>query len=364
MSLIEDQDPASALARMALAGDQPREKETGSCSFADSVPSFIWIAGVDKKCVFVNKAWLDFRGRMLEQERGDGWIEGVHPADVEACLRTFFEAFDARVAFTMEYRFRRHDGQFRWISSHGVPQFNSKEEFLGYIGSCIDNTDRVTAEREARELSERLINAQEGERARVAQELHDDVSQRLARLALDLGRLQNLQRPHVDFDAVVAGVREELMRLNEDVHALSYNLHPSVLVDLGLDAALKAECDHVSRRSAIAISLKLRDLPRAVPRDVALGVFRVAQEALRNAAEHGRAESIDVTLRGVDDGLQLAVRDNGIGFDPSRHRHHPSLGLASMKARIRLLNGELDLESAPGEGTMVVAWVPVYGSDR
>jgi signal transduction histidine kinase len=305
---------------------------------------------------------LDFRGRTLEQEQGDGWTGGVHLQDVKACIQTFFDAFDSHAPFTMEYRFRRHDGQFRWIASHGVPQFDSAGTFLGYVGSCIDITDRVTAEQEARDLSERLINAQDGERARVARELHDDVSQRLARLALDLGRL-NPGRPRAEVDAVVMGVREEIMRLNEDVHALSYNLHPSVLVDLGLDAALKGECDRIARRGAIAVSLKLRELPGAVSRDVALGLFRVAQEALRNAVEHGRSESIHVTLRGVDDGLQLAVRDDGVGFDASRHRH-PSLGLASMRARMRLLNGELDVESAPGEGTMVVAWVPLLGGER
>ena len=159
-------------------------------------------------------------------------------------------------------------------------------------------------------------------------------------------------------------VREGLSRLSEDVHALSYKLHPSLLDDLGLIDALRAECERFSRREAISSEVKLRDVPESVSRDADLGLFRVTQEALRNVARHARASEVEVTLRRMDGGLQLAVRDNGAGFEPSLKRERLSLGLASMRERMRLLGGELNIESAPGCGTRIVAWVPVKGKAK
>jgi signal transduction histidine kinase len=248
----------------------------------------------------------------------------------------------------------------RWVAERGAPRHDADGRFGGYTGSCADITERLEAEQAAHEFNERLINAQEEERARVARELHDDVSQRLARLAMDLGRLQRVPARDVRSDELIDSVCAELTRLGEDVHALSYELHPSVLVDLGLDAALKGECERFSKHTALPIALRLRDLPQAVPRNLALGLFRITQESLRNAIRHGRAGRIEVTLWGVEQGLQLAVRDDGIGFDLARHRqHHLSLGLASMRERARLLGGEFDIDSEPGHGTTVIVWVPL-----
>jgi PAS domain S-box-containing protein len=244
------------------------------------------------------------------------------------------------------------------------------ESILGtrriYTGLVRDITERKKveeslrdAEQAARDLSGRLINALEEERSRLARELHDDVTQRLARLAIDLGRLQRAATSGAEIGELVGGVRDGLLKITEDVHALSYELHPAVLIDLGLDDALKAECDNLSKRLAVPTTLKLRSLPEAIPRDVAIGLFRIAQESLRNAVRHGRPSRVDVLLWGVDGGLQLAVRDDGIGFDPAARRGHPSLGLASMRERARLLGGELDVESQPGHGTTIIAWVPL-----
>jgi signal transduction histidine kinase len=132
-----------------------------------------------------------------------------------------------------------------------------------------------------------------------------------------------------------------------------------MLVDLGLEAALKAECERISRQSAMEIEVKVVDIPSRIPHDAALGVFRITQEALRNVARHAGSKSAAVTLRPLDGGLQLAVVDKGVGFDPATQRQRPSLGLASMRERVRLLGGELDVESAPGNGTTIIAWVPL-----
>jgi signal transduction histidine kinase len=217
---------------------------------------------------------------------------------------------------------------------------------------------RRRAEEAARDLSGRLINAQEEERARLARELHDDITQRLARLAIDVGRCE-LGTSEVSLAETTREVREGLAQLSEDVHALSYRLHPSILEDLGLAAALRAEGERFTRRESLPVEVKLHEIQEPMPRDTALCLFRVAQEALRNVARHAHARRVEVSLRGLEGGLQLAVRDDGCGFDPALQRDRPSLGLASMRERVHLLGGELDIDSAPGHGTTIVAWVPL-----
>ena len=149
------------------------------------------------------------------------------------------------------------------------------------------------------------------------------------------------------------------VKLSEDVHALSYRLHPSVIEDLGLVEALKAECDRVTRSGAVTVQFNASEIPQKLPPDTALCLFRVAQEALRNVVRHAGASSVEVSVSPLDGGLQLAVSDNGTGFDSGRNAERPSLGLASIRERVNLLKGEVDIDSARGHGTTVLAWVPL-----
>ena len=109
----------------------------------ENAPNLIWRAGLDAKCDYFNRTWLDFTGRTLAQERGDGWAQGVHPEDLDRCVKTYLDSFARRVPFEMEYRLRRFDGEWRWINDRGAPFFEADGQFAGYIGSCIDVTDRV-----------------------------------------------------------------------------------------------------------------------------------------------------------------------------------------------------------------------------
>jgi signal transduction histidine kinase len=143
------------------------------------------------------------------------------------------------------------------------------------------------------------------------------------------------------------------------VHNLSYRLHPSVLDDLGLVQALKAECERVARVESLQVDVEADRLPPSMPKEVALGIYRVAQEALRNIVRHAKASTVQLSLALSDGGLLLTVTDNGSGFDPGVPALRPSVGHASMRERMRSLGGKLDIESAPGLGTIVVAWVPI-----
>ena len=221
----------------------------------------------------------------------------------------------------------------------------------------VQRARRRLAERESFSLSWRLLTAHEDERRRLARELHDDVTQRLARLAIDAARVEGVlaaARP-----AQRSSVHDDLVRLSDDVHALSYRLHPSILDDLGLEEALKAECEHVTGQGDVRIEIKVQPFPNTLPQDVSLCVFRVAQEALRNVVRHARASVAAVTLAPKEGGLMLTVNDNGQGFDTGAVRARPSLGHASMEERIRVLGGRLSITSKSGLGTTVSAWVPL-----
>jgi signal transduction histidine kinase len=225
------------------------------------------------------------------------------------------------------------------------------------IGLVWQRIRRRRAEAEAQALSGRLITAHEDERRWLARELHDDITQRLAGLAIDAAKLPGGD-PSTS-DQARRSIRAGLAQLSEDVHDLSYRLHPSVLDDLGLVEALKSECERVARSESVRVDVEAEQLPQKLPKDVTLVVYRVAQEALRNVGRHAQASAAKLSLALCDDGLRLAVSDNGSGFEPDLQPRRPSLGHASMRERIRLVGGRLDIQSSPGEGTMVVAWVPI-----
>ena len=226
------------------------------------------------------------------------------------------------------------------------------------IGLVWQRARRRRAEGEAQTLSGRLITAHEDERSWLARELHDDITQRLAGLAIDAAKL-----PGGDLSpsgGARQSIRAGLAQLSEDVHDLSYRLHPSVLDDLGLVEALKVECERVARSESVRVDVEAQRLPQNLPKDVTLVVYRVAQEALRNVGRHAQASVAKLSLALCEGGLQLAVSDNGSGFALDLQPRRPSLGHASMRERIRLVGGRLDIQSSPGEGTTVIAWVPIH----
>ncbi len=147
---------ATVIEERAIRETELRESEARFRIMADAAPVLIWVAGVDKLCTFFNKPWLDFTGRSAEQELGNGWAEGVHRDDLQKCLAVYTQAFDGRQPFVMQYRLRRNDGEYRWISDQGVPRHDAQGKFAGYIGSCVDVTELMTKDEALRQSEERM----------------------------------------------------------------------------------------------------------------------------------------------------------------------------------------------------------------
>jgi len=316
--------------------------------------------------MYVDDRMRNLCGIPPEREEGlhalEFWMEHLHPDDLQRVLDLRDRLHDGRVdRLSLEYRFLHPAHGEMWIQHlAGVSTRDTTGRAIRTFGVLRDITERKRVEDELRDLSRRLIGAHEEERALLARELHDDLTQRVAVLAIEAGRVE-LAEPDGAQATAMRSVREGLVRLSEDIHNLAYQLHPSVLDELGLAEALRAECERQGRRGRLELSLKLDPLPAGVGRETALCLFRVAQEALNNVARHAGAAAASVTLRQVDGGMLLAVRDDGVGFDPARRRRGKSLGLASMRERVRLVNGTLDIESEPGRGTSIIAWVPTEG---
>lgn len=342
-----------------------RESEERFRLVANTAPVMIWMAGRDRLCTYVNQPWLEFTGRPLEAQLGNGWAEGIHAEDLQRCMEMYSQAFEQRESFAMEYRVRRHDGEYRWMVDIGVPRFNPDGSFAGYIGSCLDITDRKLAEDALANVGRKLIEAHEEERTWIARELHDDIAQRIAVLAVELERCgDQAPRSLVDLHKNLTLVYQRVSDLGKDVQALSHRLHSSKLEYLGLVSAAKSFCHDLSEQRDVRIEFKYSEIPASLPKEISLCLFRVLQEALQNAVKHSTEHNFVVEMRGSNEGITLKVTDSGIGFDWQQVMSRRGLGLISMRERLRLVNGELSIQSAPGRGTVVLARVPVGSEGR
>jgi PAS domain S-box-containing protein len=344
--------------RAKRAETRLRESEERFRLLANTAPVMIWTAGRDRKCSYVNKTWLDFTGRPLEAELGDGWLEAVHPDDSNRCLQTYTEAFNRSESFEMHYRVRRKDGEYRWVLADGVPRFNPDGTFAGYIGSCIDITERKLAEESLATIGRRLIEAHEEERTWIGRELHDDINQRLALLAINLERWSHDASTN-EVTELVRHTRARITEIAQDVQGLSHRLHSSKLDYLGLAAAAESFCSELSEKAEVEIVFEHAGIPHNLSKEVSLCLFRVLQEGLQNAVKHSGVRSFAVGLRGTGESIELTVADLGNGFEEKEAFTRHGLGLISMRERLQMVHGELSVKSQPGVGTTIRARVPL-----
>lgn len=448
---------------------------------ADTAPVLIWMSGTDKLCNYFNKPWLKFTGRPLEAEFGNGWAEGVHPDDRQRCMDMYALAFDRREEFRMTYRLRRNDGEYRWILDVGVPRFDQRGAFVGYIGIGLDETERklaedvrsryaaivessddaiigadrkgtithwnkgaerlygysaneaigkdiaflqpgeqsdsrqivakvldgkqlreyetvrqrkdgtrvivaltispildaegeitgksaiardITERKKAEEvlsgMSRRLIEAQEQERTRIARELHDDINQRLALLAVEL---EQVRENPFEPDGRLLELQRRTQEIANDVQALSHELHSAKLEYLGAVSGMRSWCREFGERRKMEIEFKSSEGLNSVSSDVGLCLFRVLQEALHNAARHSGVRRVEVQLSEHAGEIDLIVNDQGRGFEIERAMQGKGLGLTSMQERVRLMKGKIHIRSTPLAGTTIHVQLP-FRSER
>jgi signal transduction histidine kinase len=229
---------------------------------------------------------------------------------------------------------------------------------IGFVVAGRERRARIVAEEELARLGGGLLKVQEAERARIARELHDGISQQLAVVGLELDALQSrlpnsLSRYRGDVAVLAQGVRT----IAADLHQVARGLHPARLEHLGLVPAVRALV-HDLEQYKLRIDVMESDWPATLPSVVALSLYRVTQEALHNAAKHSGTDAVSVAFRGENGSLTLTVADAGVGFDAQGSSSHGGLGIVSMRQRLRTIGGSLTITTGPGQGTQVQARIP------
>lgn len=237
---------------------------------------------------------------------------------------------------------------------HDLTQRKRTEEMLRKTQAALERSEEGL-----RNLAARLISAQEQERRRISRELHDDLSQRLAMLALESETLERHESLPPNVREKLGRLRFEMGELSDSVHRMAYQLHPSFLDDLGLRIALESFISDFCRREGIQTKFTAANIPSSLPADVSLCLYRVTQECLRNIAKHSKAKRASVRLEQSDHVIRLSIKDSGIGFaTEALQSSRGGLGIVSIGERVRLLKGKIQLESAPNKGTRVQITIP------
>ena len=360
-----------------------RESEERFRTVADSAPVLIWMAGVDRRCTFFNTPWLTFTGRTLAQETGEGWITGVHPDDAEQYLKSYSEAFEARRPFMLFYRLRRHDGEYRWISAHGVPRHDSGGAFAGYIGSCSDITDRRRAEAETQTLRQELAHmsrvATMGElTAAVVHELSQPLSAILvnAQAGLhftraDAGDQAKVHEILTDIVADDLRARQVIQNMRALFQKHAEERTPQALNALINDVASMVVTDAVLRQVSLTLDLA-PELPPVSGDRVQLQqvVLNLVMNALDAVSEVSDPRRVLVRTRSLDGtGVQMDVTDTGPGiaadallaiFEPfvTTKRSGMGMGLSVSRSIVAAHDGKIWAENNAGGGATFSVVLP------
>ncbi len=357
-----------------------KESEARFRAIADSVPVLIWMAGQDRECHFFNKTWLDFTGRTVDQEATNAWSHGLHPADLQQWQETYGRSFETRTPFSLQCRLRRHDGQYRWILNHGRPRYGHDGDFAGYIGSCVDITDRVEMESQLEESTRKAESANAAKSEFLAHMSHEirtplngilGLTQVLSRDPLAASQRKLVERIQMAGQSLLAILNEILDFSRIEAGQLRIESRPFTL------SATLSRVSSLLGETARAKGLELRvELP-GTPLDDLVGDGLRLEQALDNLignaikfTERGEVtltvRQLEVTAQAVR--LRFEIRDTGIGISPqilghlflpftqaeagiTRRHGGTGLGLAISKKLVELMGGTIGAQSRTGEGS-------------
>ena len=358
---------AQAMAILGLLWQRARRRKTEaelrrseqkfSKSFRQS-PLAISIASANKDCYLeVNETFEELTGWKRDEVVGRShseigiWVDHNRRS---AFLKQLLAEGNAR---NLEIRIRRKDGQIR--TTLGSAELIEVDGENCCLSVWADITERKHAEEALASVSHKLIEVQEKERTRIARELHDDINQRIALLAIEL---EQFQKGNSSLDGEgrrrMTDLRQRTTEIGIEVQAISHRLHSSKLEILGLASACRSFCREVAEQHKVTVDFAAEGAPSKVPQDVSLCVFRILQESLNNAIKHSGTQRFEVRLHGVSE-IQLTVRDCGVGFDAQAALSGHGLGLISMRERASLVKGTISITSKPMAGTEITLRIPI-----
>ena len=360
-------DVTRAVRQRRLAEESKQESESTARALFEAAAQAIFIIDRDGKMVMVNPSAEKILGYSVNELLGKP-IEilipdALHGVHVEH-RKVYFEKPQQRsMGIGLELQAKRKDGS-RFFAEISLSYIQTGRETLA-VAFLTDISKRRADEIAIRQqkddlrlLAGRLMTAQDDERRRIARDLHDDLSQKLAYLAMDIGKI--LAKPAAQ--PVTSDLRPLQIRAAEaadTVRHISHQLHPSILDDIGLEAAIEQYCEEFQARSGIVTHFTSGAMPDSIPRDVARSMYHIFQECLRNVSKHAKTQQASVKLEMIDHHLRLTVKDEGVGLKEERRGPRTSIGLIGMKERALLVNGTLDIQSQAGEGTEVRVTVPL-----
>ena len=320
--------------------------------------AYEWDAATDK-IVRSEGVWQILGVDAGPDTTGQELLKMVPPEDRARLIAAIAQLSPEEPHLRISYRMVRSDGSVIWIERTSRAYFDEHGKMLRMVGMIADITDRKLAEAALSNVSGKLIEAQEQERIRIGRELHDDIGQRLALLAVELGQLREHPLVLRRVRGRVGKLQKQVSEIARDTQSLSHELHSAKLQYLGLAGAMKGFCREFGEQQKAEIDFKAHDVPGHLSADISLCFFRVLQEALHNAVKHSGARHFEVRLWGTSDEMHLAIRDSGVGFDREAAKATQGLGLVSMEERLKLVNGTLSIESQPKRGATIHARAPL-----
>ena len=333
-----------------------QESEHKARHLLESTPAIPWEADIQTwSFTYVGPQAVGLLGfpceRWLEK---DFWVNHIHPDDKSWVIEYCRESSEQLDKYEFEYRMIAKDGRTKWLHDIvNVVKENGK--LIGLRGFMFDITERKRSEKMLRDLTARVIAAQEDEQKRIARELHDDLSQELALIAVELDLLgKDLPKSQKSFLRKLANIQGMAKEASSAVHKISHRLHPAMLDQLGLAAAIGGYCNEMSARQDLKIEFINLNKFAHIPADISLGFYRVLQESVQNALKHSGSDTIRVKLFSKGKEVCLTIQDDGCGFHVDSNAGY-GLGLTSMAERMELNGGIFKISSKPGKGTKVTA---------
>jgi PAS domain S-box-containing protein len=360
-------DVRRAVRQRDAAQQEKQESEATARALFEAAAQAIFVVDQSGRIVMANPAtekMLGYPERELIGESVELLVpENLRGGHVNHRTSYFRNPQNRPMGFGLDLQARRKDGSIFDVeislSYIRLGQETLAVAFMSDISKRKADEQSIRQQREdLRSLAGRLMTAQDDERRRIARDLHDDLSQKLAYLAMDIGKLASKPTSQEMLDSL-RGLQRRAGDAAESVRHISHQVHPSILDDIGLQAALEQYCEEFEERSGIRTHLLVQDIPDLLPREIASNMYHIFQESLRNVSKHSKAEEVFVTLEFVDHVLRLNVRDEGVGLPVGRLKTGAGIGIMGMKERANLVNGKVSIESEVGEGTEVTVTVPI-----